>query len=83
MELQEDEPAEELDADDNDDIDDGVCFSKLEAAELETDDEPDEFCPHDLSGNILPLNICLLTCGYRIRIWSTTSRRFLASIAST
>ena len=49
MELHEDEPAEELDADDNDDNDEGVCFSKLEAAELETDDEPDEFCPHDLS----------------------------------
>ena len=81
--MHKDEPAEELDAEDNDDNEDGVCFSKLEAAELVTDDDPDEFCPHDFSGNMLPLKICLLTCGYRIRIWSTTSKRFLASIAST
>ena len=61
--MDEDEPADEVDVEDNEDNEDGVCFSKLEAAELVTDDAPEEFCPKDFSCNILPLNICWLTCG--------------------
>ena len=54
---------EELEAEDSDDNDVGGCFSKLDAAELLTDEDPDEFCPLDFSGSMPPLNICLLTCG--------------------
>jgi hypothetical protein len=43
---------------DNDDNDDGLFFSKLEAAELLTDEDADEFWPFDLSGNIPLLRTC-------------------------
>lgn len=76
---------DELDEDevDSDDNDDGLFFSKLEAAELDRDDDADEFWPLDLHVTSPPLRMCWLTCGYLILILSTTSSKFLASIAST
>lgn len=73
---------DELDVD-NEDNDEGLFFSRLEAAELVIEEDADEFWQLAFSDNNTPLRTCWLTCGYRIRIWSTTSKRFLASIART